>query len=156
MMNKLNLRRLAAVAWAAPALLAGCVSVPMAPTVAAMPPPNKPFQAFVADDQTCRHWAGGSAGQGYDAAANQMAASTIVGAVLGAATGALTGDSHDAAAGAAIGTLFGGSVGAQQSGAITWSAQRSYDIAYQQCMYARGNVIPGYNPYQPHLPAPSG
>lgn len=148
--------RRAAIALAAPALLAGCVTVPMAPTVAAMPPPNKPFQVFAADDQTCRHWAGGAAGQGYDAAANQMAASTIVGAVLGAAAGALAGNSHDAAVGASIGTLFGGSVGAQQSSAITWNAQRSYDIAYQQCMYARGNVIPGYNPYQPHVQGPSG
>jgi hypothetical protein len=156
MMDKLQIIRLATAVCAAPALLAGCVSVPMGPTVAAMPPPNKPFQAFAADDETCRHWAGGAAGQGYDAAANQMAAATIVGAVLGAAAGAWSGDSHDAGVGAAIGTLFGGSVGAQQSGAIASNAQRSYDIAYQQCMYARGNVIPGYNPYQPHVQGPSG
>jgi hypothetical protein len=27
--------------------------------------------------------------------------------------------------------------------ASEWQLQRQYDIAYQQCMYAKGNLIPG-------------
>jgi len=34
-------------------------------------------------------------------------------------------------------------------------AQRRYDIAYQQCMYAKGNQLPGYGYRQPAA-APSG
>jgi uncharacterized protein YceK len=35
-----------------------------------------------------------------------------------------------------------------------WEAQRRYDIAYQQCMYANGNVIPGTRRVQRTLPPP--
>ncbi len=43
---------------------------------------------------------------------------------------------------------------AQQSGAASadsWTIQRRYDIAYQQCMYARDNQIPGV--VRPSAPA---
>jgi hypothetical protein len=46
--------------------------------------------------------------------------------------------------GAIVGTLIG--TGAGSSGA-TWTqmtAQQRYDIAYMQCMYAKGNQVPGY------------
>jgi hypothetical protein len=134
-------------------LLAGCVSMPVGPTVAAMPAPNKPFEVFVQDDRMCRGWAGASIGQGRDTATNQMLGSTLTGAVIGAAAGALAGD-HNAGAGAAFGTLAGAGIGADRSNMSAWSAQRSYDIAYQQCMYARGNVIPGYYPYPAPPPPP--
>jgi hypothetical protein len=137
----------------APLLLAGCVSMPVGPTVAAMPAPNKPFEVFVQDDQLCRNWAGASVGQGRDAAGNRMLAATVTGTAIGAVAGALAGDHHGAGTGAAIGTLAGAGFGAEQGNMTAWSAQRRYDIAYQQCMYAKGNVIPGYNPY-PVLPPP--
>src|SRR5208283_2584645 len=35
-----------------------------------------------------------------------------------------------------------------------WEAQRRYDIAYQQCMYANGNVIPGTRRVHRTLPPP--
>jgi hypothetical protein len=54
---------------------------------------------------------------------------------------------HDAAA------------GATQDSVAPVEAQRRYDIAYQQCMYARGNVVPGYaypgHYYPPPPPAPT-
>ena len=128
-------------------LLTGCVSMPVGPTVAAMPAPNKPFEVFVQDDQMCRNWAGASLGQGRDAADNRMLAATVTGTAIGAVAGALAGDHHGAGTGAAIGTLAGAGFGAEQGNMTAWSAQRRYDIAYQQCMYAKGNVIPGYNPY---------
>ena len=49
------------------------------------------------------------------------------------------------------GTASGGS----QAGYAGADAQRRYDIAYQQCMYAKGNQLPGYGYRQP-APAPSG
>jgi uncharacterized protein YcfJ len=136
-------------------LLAACAPMPpLGPTVAAMPAPNKPFEVFVQDDRSCRNWAGASIGPGRDAAANQMLASTVTGAVIGAAAGALAGDHRSAGAGAAVGTLAGAGVGVNQGSMSAWSAQRGYDIAYQQCMYAKGNVIPGYNPYPATPPPP--
>ncbi|MDB5756668.1 MAG: glycine zipper family protein [Massilia sp.] len=135
-------------------LLAGCVSMPVGPTVAAMPPPNKPFEVFVQDDQVCRNWATASISTGRDAGQQQMLASTLAGAALGTLAGALAGGHHDVGTGAAIGTLVGAGAGADQGAATAWTAQRAYDVAYQQCMYARGNVIPGYYPYPVAPPPP--
>jgi hypothetical protein len=50
-----------------------------------------------------------------------------IGAAIGAGSGLLTGT----ASGAEAGRVYG------------WQAQRQYDIAYQQCMYAKGNQLPG-------------
>ncbi|MDB5936699.1 MAG: glycine zipper family protein [Massilia sp.] len=131
----------------AAALLSGCAQMPVGPTIAAMPAPGKPFEAFIADDQMCRNWAAASVGPAGRAANDQMVTATVAGALLGAAAGALGGNGNDAAAGAAIGTALGAGAGSNISAGTAWSAQRRYDIAYQQCMYARGNVIPGYYPY---------
>lgn len=123
-------------------LLAGCAPMPVAPTVAVMPSPNKPFEIFMQEDQLCRGWAAHSIGQpGYDAAAQQLAGSTVTGALIGALAGAAVGGHRSAGTGAAVGTLIGGTAGASQSAATGWNAQRSYDIAYQQCMYSKGNVV---------------
>jgi uncharacterized protein YcfJ len=138
-------------------VLAGCAPMPVGPTVAAMLAPTKPFEIFVQDDQACRGWAAHSIGQpGNEVAAQQVVGSAVAGAVIGALLGAAVGDHSSAAAGAAMGTLFGGSVGANQGAATAWQAQRAYDIAYQQCMYSKGNSIGGYGPYgaPPMPPAP--
>ena len=137
--------------------LAGCAPMPVAPTVAVMPGANKPFEVFMQDDQLCRGWAAHSVGQpGTDAAAQQFVGSTVAGAVIGALAGAAVGGHGSAGAGAAVGTLIGGSVGANQSAGIAWNAQRSYDIAYQQCMYSKGNILPQsrYGAYQYPSPLP--
>ncbi|MGB8426673.1 MAG: hypothetical protein WCD88_12875, partial [Desulfobacterales bacterium] len=59
---------------------------------------------------------------------------------IGAASG-------NAAAGAAIGAgsgLIGGAAVAYEPAyAAGWDVQQRYDNAYQQCMYAKGNQIPG-------------
>jgi uncharacterized protein YcfJ len=139
-------------------LLASCAQMPVAPTVAVMPGANKPFEVFMQDDQLCRGWAAHSVGQpGNDAAAQQLVGSTVTGAVIGALAGAAVGGHRSAGTGAAVGTLIGGSVGANQSAGIAWNAQRSYDIAYQQCMYSKGNIVPSsrYGAYQyPYSPPP--
>ena len=132
------------------AVLMGCATMPTGPSVAVMPGPGKPFEVFQTDDAVCRQWAqqqigGGSPSQ----TANQnLATGAIVGTAVGAAAGLALGSlSGNAGAGAAIGGatgLFAGT--AMASGPAydsQYALQRRYDIAYQQCMYAKGNVIPG-------------
>ncbi|NDP43765.1 MAG: hypothetical protein GZ089_13760, partial [Aromatoleum sp.] len=48
-----------------------------------------------------------------------------------------------AAIGAGTGLLFGGAAGSNAAGLSYYEAQRRYDTAYMQCMYARGHQIPG-------------
>lgn len=45
--------------------------------------------------------------------------------------------------GAGTGRLGGASVGADADRWSGWDAQRRYDIAYQQCVHAKGDQIPG-------------
>ena len=124
--------------------LAGCAQMPAGPTVAVMPGPNKPFEVFAADEQTCRNWASNSIGGPYnDASAQTFAAATATGVMLGAAAGALMGGHHGAGVGAAMGGMTGATIGSGQSTYTAANAQRRYDIAYQQCMYAKGNQIGG-------------
>jgi Glycine-zipper domain len=142
-------------------LLAACAQMPTGPSIAVMPAPNKPFDIFMQDDVLCRDWAAHSIGvPGHDAAATQLLSSAVVGAAIGALAGAATGGDHrNVGAGAAIGTMFGAAVGANQSVGTAYNVQRRYDIAYQQCMYSKGNLIPnaGYGNYRyvaPPAPAP--
>jgi outer membrane protein OmpA-like peptidoglycan-associated protein len=132
------------------AMIGGCATMPTGPTVRVMPGPGKPFEVFVADDSVCRQWAAQQiGGESPSQTANQnLAAGAVVGGLVGAAAGAAIGSATgNAGAGAAIGAgagLLGGT--AMASGpayASQWQLQRQYDIAYQQCMYAKGNQIPG-------------
>ena len=122
-------------------MLSGCATMPTGPMVPVLPGPGKPFEVFMADDTLCRQWAqqqigGASPSQ----TANQNLAS-------GATVGALVG----AAMGAAIGAATGNAGAASE-----YQLQRRYDIAYQQCMYAKGNQIPGAvrSPTRSYVPPP--
>ena len=142
--------RLLLLPLAAALLLAGCVTVPTGPAVTVLPGSYKSFDQFQADDGSCRQYAnamigGPAAGQ---SAQDAAAANAIGGAALGAAAGAIIGSvTGQAGAGAAIGAgtglLFGSAAGGNVAGASSYSMQRRYDSAYMQCMYARGNQIPG-------------
>ena len=67
--------------------------------------------------------------------------------VIGAAAGnVLIGPRHGTGEGAGMGLLMGSAIGSGQSGQATQDLQRRYDIAYEQCMYAKGNQIPGAQP----------
>jgi len=136
-------------------LFVGCAEMPSGPAVAVMPGPYKPFEVFVQDDQLCRGWASHSIGiPGNEAAANAVMASTALGATMGALAGAAIGNSRDAGAGAVFGALTGAAIGQSQGNATAWSAQRRYDIAYQQCMYAKGNQVPAYGYRDPPRQTP--
>lgn len=130
--------------------LAGCASVPNGPSVAVMPAQGKPFDLFVAEDHECRQFAQTSIGKtvteaGADSEAKSMAAGTAIGAVAGAVLG---GNHNGAASGAAVGLLAGTSIGSGEARYSERDAQRRYDIAYMQCMYAKGNQLPQSSRYR--------
>lgn len=129
--------------------LSGCATLPTGPSVRVLPAPGKSFEQFQADDAVCRQWSGQQIGVSPQEIADQntaggAAVGTAVGAGLGAAIGAASGHAGSGAAiGAGSGLLFGASAGADSGRYYGYEAQRRYDIAYQQCMYAKGNQIPG-------------
>ena len=130
-------------------IVSGCVTMPTGPSVMVLPGSAKSFEQFQADDAVCRQWAGYQVGQAPQQIANENVATgsvtgTLIGAALGAAIGAAYGDPGiGAGIGAASGLLVGTSSGANAGQASGYDAQRRYDISYQQCMYAKGNQIPG-------------
>ena len=137
-------------------VLVGCASMPTGPRVAVMPAPGKPFELFVQEDKICRKFAE----QSIDKTANESAAETFAGSAaagvaIGATVGGLLGGHDGAASGASMGLLSGSMIGAEESRYSASDAQRRYDIAYQQCMYSKGNQLPG-QPYQgqPYYPPP--
>jgi hypothetical protein len=165
-------KRLLAVPLAA-LLVGGCAVMPSGPNVMVLPGPTKSFDQFQADQATCNAYAqnmiGGQTAQ--QNAQNAAVGSAVVGSALGAAAGAIIGSATgQAGAGAAIGAgtglLFGSASGANAYGWSYAEAQRRYDMAYAQCMYARGNQLPGrtvayrgpaVSPYPPpNYPPPSG
>ncbi len=129
-----------ALPFAALVSLSACTSMLAGPSVVVLPGVGKPFEEFQRDDSVCRQWAAHQAeGEAGDAAAHAAAS--------GAAGGTLAGTGPGAAIGAADGgpgtsAAIGAGAGRPSGGAV----QRRYDIAYQQCMYARGNQIPGIVP----------
>jgi hypothetical protein len=143
-------------------LLAACAQIPNGPSVAVMPPPGKPFDLFVSDDQLCRNYATQSIGgtSASQAAAASAVTSAAVGTALGAAVGALAGGHNSVGTGAAVGAVAGSAIGLGEADVSGRSVQRRYDIAYQQCMYSRGNLLPGqsgaaYHAAPPPPPAPA-
>ncbi|MGB9430236.1 MAG: hypothetical protein WCC11_10270 [Gammaproteobacteria bacterium] len=139
--------------------LAGCAQVPVAPTISVMPAPGMPFEVFQQDNAVCQQYAQQQLGANPNQVANnQVAAGAVAGTVIGAAAGALLGgNSNGAAAGAATGLLFGTAAGAGAAGQTGMTMQQRYNIAFAQCMYAKGNQVPGYAApsYAPPPPPPS-
>ena len=127
----------------------GCATLPMGPSVRVLPAPGKPFEQFMADDAVCRQWSEQQIGISPQETVNQNAATgavvgTAVGAGLGAAIGAASGHPGvGAAIGAGSGLLVGTASGASAGDEYGWEAQRRYDNTYIQCMYAKGNQVPG-------------
>jgi predicted small secreted protein len=132
----------------ASAMLAGCVTQPTGPDIAVMPGKGKAWADFQQDDATCRGFASDRVAGKAESANDHAILSTIIGAGLGAALGGAVGGGNGAGVGAAAGGVVGSSYGANQSGRAQGSLQRQYDIAYTQCMSAKGNDVPqaGYGP----------
>ncbi|MGD0948752.1 MAG: glycine zipper family protein [Candidatus Binatia bacterium] len=142
------MRQLYLLPIAAGLMLAGCVTVPTGPSVMVLPGYGKDFEQFKVDDAVCRDWALQQTGTttnkaATEAAVGSAAVGTVVGAAAGAAVGAASGHpATGAAVGSGVGLLGGTAVGADRGASAQWTVQRRYDIAYTQCMYAKGNQVP--------------
>jgi len=132
--------------------LSACAAPPMGPTVQVMPAPNKPFELFQQDQAICKNFADQQVAGQAESANNQALGGAVIGTVLGAGLGAAVGGGRGAAIGAASGAVVGTGAGMGYSANANMPIQQRYDIAYSQCMYSRGNQVPGY--YQPAPPPP--
>jgi hypothetical protein len=142
--------------------LSACATMPTGPSVMVLPGEGKTFDQFRADDAECRQFAyqqaGGASGQ--QAAQQSAVKSAVVGTALGAVAGMAIGSASGnmgagAAIGAGTGLLVGGAAGSSAASGSYYEAQRRYDNAYMQCMYAKGNQIPGYQRYTNPSATPS-
>jgi len=130
-------------------VLGGCATIPAGPSVMVLPEPGKPFEVFQSDVAVCRQFAMQQIQTAPNEIVNQnfaggAAIGTVMGAGLGAAIGAASGNAAGGAAiGAGSGLVAGTAAVSGPAYAAGWDAQRRYDNAYQQCMYAKGNQIPG-------------
>jgi len=130
-------------------VLSACAAVPTGPNVMVWPAPGKPFEAFQGDEAVCRQYARSQIGvEPAEAASQSAVTSGAVGTVAGAAAGALIGAAvghpgAGAAIGGGSGLILGSASGVQASGASAATLQSRYDMAYVQCMYAKGNQVPG-------------
>ena len=134
---------------AALALNACAVAPPTGPSVMALPAQGKSFEQFQQDDATCQQFASARIGNGspQQAANESGVGSAAIGTVIGAAAGALIGAAAgDPAIGAAIGggsgLLVGSSAGVSNAYASGAALQQRYDMAYTQCMSAKGESVP--------------
>jgi hypothetical protein len=131
------------------ALGACAIAPPSGPSVMALPSKGKTFEQFQADDATCQQYASNRIGNDtpQQAANESGAASAAVGTTIGAAAGALIGvAAGDPAIGAAIGgggaLLLSSLIGMSNAYASSIALQQRYDMAYTQCMVAKGESMP--------------
>jgi hypothetical protein len=143
-------------------MLGGCVTMPTGPSVMVLPAAGKPFEQFQAEEMLCRQWAEQQIGMSTQDTADQntvrgAVAGTMIGAGAGALLGAASGHpGAGAAIGAGSGLLVGTAVGSGYGQDYGWEAQQKYDYAYVQCMYAKGNQVPGQvHQYRIRRSAPS-
>ncbi len=116
----------------------------MGPTVPVMPAPGKPFEAFQADQALCTQFASEQVQGGSQQSNTEQIGIGVIGTLLGAGLGAALGGGQGAAVGAGFGALGGTAVGAGPAGQANYSLQKRYNMAYAQCMYSRGNQVPGF------------
>ena len=130
-------------------VLTGCATLPIGPSVRVLPAPGKSFEQFLSEDEVCRQWSEHQLGiSPQETAERNTATGAIVGTAVGTGVGAAIGAASGhpgvgAAIGAGSGLLVGTASGASAGDAYGWEAQRRYDNTYIQCMYAKGNQVPG-------------
>lgn len=135
-------------------LLTGCASLPEGPSVMVLPGTGLSFEQFGNDDAVCRQYSLGQVGgtTPNQAAASAGVGSAAVGTALGAAAGAALGGGEGAAIGAGTGLVAGSIVGTGTAERSGYGAQQRYDIAYIQCMYAKGHRVPVYGRFSDEKP----
>jgi len=136
----MRVRTAAITALSAVTLLAGCATQPLGPTIPAMPGPGKSMETFQQDDSYCQQYAADRAAGRVKQANDNELRNGVIGAALGAGIGALAGNTKGALIGGGVGGVLGSASGA---GYDQGYVQHGYDIAYAQCMTARGDSVPG-------------
>ena len=125
-------------------ILAGCASIPEGPSVMVLPGTGLTFDQFRNDDVICRQFAtfqiGGVTPR--QTGINSGIATAAVGTAVGAAAGAAIAGGGGAAIGAGSGLVAGSLVGVGTSNSSIIDTQQRYDVAYIQCMYAKGHQVP--------------
>jgi hypothetical protein len=131
-------------ALALPLLVAACTTMPTGPSVMVLPGSGMGFERFRADDLECRNYAVNSIGGATPGQAAQQSGvtSAVVGTLVGAAAGAAIGGHEGAGVGAGTGLVVGSMGGAGAAQASGYDLQHRYDVAYIQCMYAKGHQVP--------------
>ncbi len=139
------------------ALLSSCATQPIGPTVQVMPAPGKPFETFAQEEESCKTYAQGQIAGAVENANRNAAGGALLTTALGAGTGALLGGGEGARIGTAGGAVAGTGVATDMSANSQATIQQRYDAAYTQCMYAKGNQVPGMAPVaaQEAPPAPA-
>jgi hypothetical protein len=133
-------------------LLDACATQPLSPTIGVMPATGKPFDVFQTDQLVCKDFGSQQVQGNAQQANNRQVGTAVLGTLLGAGLGAAIGGGRGAAIGAGGGAVGGTLFGAGPSASAQDSMQQRYDLAYAQCMYSRGNQVPGYLP--PGAPPP--
>lgn len=124
-------------------LLAACASAPMGPTVQVLPGTGKPFNVFQEEQDTCKQYAQSQVAGQAESANQKAVGSAAIGVALGGLLGAAIGNHQGAGVGSAVGAIAGSSAG---TGTVTYaqgSIQAQYNNAFVQCMYSKGNQVPG-------------
>jgi hypothetical protein len=134
-------------------VLAACAQRPLGPMVQVLPAPYKPFEVFQQEHGECLRWADDQTRGQAEQANTRAVGAAVIGTAVGAAVGAAVGGGRGAGAGAGLGAAGGTVIGASESQQANFGLQRRYDIAYAQCMYSKGNQVPGYGvPQGPPAP----
>lgn len=126
--------------------VAGCATEPSGPSVAVMPAANKPFEVFASEQAGCESYASQQVAGQAEKANRGGVVRTLITSALGAGLGGAIGGGNGAVIGAASGGLLGAARGHAQDSRAADGIQRRYDIAFEQCMYAKGNQVPGFIP----------
>ena len=129
--------------------LGACATTgPAQPKIAVMPGQSKSYEAFQRDDVNCQ--ASAQRAINYQSPGEVGNNSTITGAAVGTALGALAGAAigstsanagRGAAIGAGTGLVAGTMIGASNAERTGGSVQGRFDLAYAQCMRARGHDV---------------
>jgi hypothetical protein len=122
-------------------MLSGCVTPPMGPTALVMPGQGKPFEDFAGDQSTCKQFASGEVSGGATLANLTQFGTVALTTAVGAGLGGAVRNTRGAEIGGGAGAIAGLAATSRGAAAGQGSLQSRYDLAYIQCMYARGNQI---------------
>ena len=132
------------------ALASGCATAPLGPTVSVMPAPGKPFELFQQEEKECQEFAAKNMKAYVDKINGEAVGKAVVGTVIGIGIAALLLGGRGGGfgrrvvgTGAALGAAAGASQGAADSANSSATLQEMFDNAFMQCMYAKGNQVPG-------------